>query len=123
MYHDVIRNSRFRYLSITLHVRYLHAEFATYFILPFYHSTSTITSNQRGGYHRQDREMADLEKRLLTVSSSNLWSERDDDTFSLWDISMKEAYNFLDFANTFHPTIRFTSETQPRNNHENQRAG
>ena len=67
--------------------------------------------------------MADLEKRLLTVSSSNLWSERDDDTFSLWDISMKEAHNFLDFANTFHPTIRFTSETQPRNNHENQRAG
>ena len=36
---------------------------------------------------------------------------------------MKEAYNFLDFANTFRPTIRFTSETQPRNNHENQRAG
>ena len=36
---------------------------------------------------------------------------------------MKEAYNFLDFANMFHPTIRFTLETQPRNNHENQRAG
>ena len=77
MYHDVIRNSRFRYLSIMLHVRYLHAEFATYFILPFYHSTSTITSNQRGGYHRQEREMADLEKRLLMVRSSNLWSGRD----------------------------------------------
>ena len=30
---------------------------------------------------------------------------------SLWDISTKEVYNFVDFANTFHPTnIKFTCE-------------
>ena len=34
-----------------------------------------------------------------------------DDFFLLWDISMKEAYNFVDFINTFHPTIMFTCET------------
>ena len=44
-------NSWFRYLSSTLrsswlHVHYLHAEFPTYFILPFYHSASTIFQNQ-----------------------------------------------------------------------------
>ena len=59
--------------------------------------------------------MADLEKRLLMASPSNLWSGID----FLRDISMKEAYNFVDFANTFHPTIRFTCEIQPRNNHKN----
>ena len=30
---------------------------------------------------------------------------------SLWDISTKEVYNFVDFANAFHPTnIKFTCE-------------
>ena len=34
-----------------------------------------------------------------------------DDIFSLWDISTKEVYNFVDFANTFHSTnIKFTCE-------------
>ena len=33
---------------------------------------------------------------------------------------MKEAYNFVDFANMFHPTIRFTLETQPRNTKINE---
>ena len=36
---------------------------------------------------------------------------------------MKEAYNFVDFANAFHPTDRFTWEKQPRNSHKNQRGG
>lgn len=44
-------NSQFCYLSSTLclsllHVHYLHAKFATQFILPFYHSTSMIFQNQ-----------------------------------------------------------------------------
>ena len=33
------------------------------------------------------------------------------DIFSLWDISAKEVYKFVDFANTFHPTnIKFNCE-------------
>ena len=33
-----------------------------------------------------------------------------DDIFSLWDIFKKEVFNFVDFVNTFHPTIKFTYE-------------
>ena len=44
----------------------------------------------------------------------NIWFGRDnyvDDIFSLWDISAKEVYKFVDFANTFHPTnVKFTCE-------------
>ena len=40
-----------------------------------------------------------------------VWKRFVDDIFSLWDISTKEVYNFVDFANTFHPTnIKFTCE-------------
>ena len=30
--------------------------------------------------------------------------------FSLWNISMQEVSNFVNFANTFHPTFKFTCE-------------
>ena len=36
---------------------------------------------------------------------------------------MKEAYNFADCTNSFHPAIRFTYETQARHSHKNQRGG
>ena len=36
---------------------------------------------------------------------------------------MKDAYNFVDFADSFHPTIRFTCETYSRNNPKNQSSG
>ena len=49
--------------------------------------------------------LANLEKRPL------VWKRFTDDISSLWNISMKDAYNFVDFANSFHPTIRFTCET------------
>ena len=54
--------------------------------------------------------MADLEKRLLIASPYKplVWKRFIDDIFSLWDISMKEVYNFVEFANTSHPTIKFT---------------
>ena len=54
--------------------------------------------------------MTDLEKRLLIVSPYKplVWKRFIDHIFSLWDISMKEVYNFVEFANTFHPTIKFT---------------
>ena len=56
--------------------------------------------------------MADLEKRLLMASPYKplVWKRFIDDIFSLWDISVKGVYNFVDFANTFHPTIKFTGE-------------
>ena len=44
------------------------------------------------------------------------------DVFSLWNNCMKEAYNFADFTNTFHPTIRFTYESKARHSHKNQQA-
>ena len=56
--------------------------------------------------------MADLEKRLLMASPSKplVWKRFIDDIFSLWNISMQEVSNFVNFANTFHPTIKFTCE-------------
>ena len=38
-------------------------------------------------------------------------------------LSWNKTYNFVDFAITFHPAIRLTSETQARHNHINQRGG
>ena len=38
-----------------------------------------------------------------------VWKRFVDDIFSLWDISTKEVYKFVDFTVTFHPTnIMFT---------------
>ena len=52
--------------------------------------------------------MADLEKRLLMASPSKplVWKRFIDDIFSLWNISM----HFVNFANTFHPIIKFSGE-------------
>ena len=54
--------------------------------------------------------MADREKRLLMARPYKplVW-KRFDDIFSLWDISTKEVYNFVDFANTCHPTKLISS--------------
>ena len=56
--------------------------------------------------------MAGLEKRLLMASPSKplVWKRFINDIFSLWNISMQEVSNFVNFANTFHPTIKFTCE-------------
>ena len=53
-----------------------------------------------------------LEKRLLMANPFKPLVRKRfiHDIFSLWDISMKEVYKFVDFANTFHPTIKFTCE-------------
>ena len=55
---------------------------------------------------------ADLEKRLLMASHSKplVWKRFRDDLFSLWNISMQEVSSFVNFANTFRPTIKFTFE-------------
>ena len=56
--------------------------------------------------------MADLEKRLLAASPLKpfVWKRFIDDIFSLWSIPMEEVSIFVNFANSFHPTIKFTRE-------------
>ena len=56
--------------------------------------------------------MADLEKQLLAASPLKplVWKRFIDDIFSLWNIPMEEVSIFVNFANSFHPTIKFTFE-------------
>ncbi|XP_078384082.1 uncharacterized protein LOC144666535, partial [Oculina patagonica] len=56
--------------------------------------------------------MADLEKGLLQASpiQTFVWKRFIDDIFSLWKIPMKEVTDFVNFANSFHPAIKFTCE-------------
>lgn len=51
--------------------------------------------------------MDDLGERLLMASPYKplVWKRFIDDIFSLWDIPMKEVYNFVDFANKFHNQV------------------
>ena len=39
------------------------------------------------------------------------WKRYIDDVFSLWDCNRNEVERFIEEANTFHPTIKFTAET------------
>ena len=56
--------------------------------------------------------MADLEKRLLAASPLKpfVWKRVIDDIFSLWNIPVEEVSIFVNFANSFHPTTKFTCE-------------
>ena len=56
--------------------------------------------------------MADFEERLIEASPNKpfVWKRFIDDIFSLWDIPAEEVKTFVDFANSFHPTIKFTYE-------------
>ena len=56
--------------------------------------------------------VAELEKRLLMASPSKPFVLKRfiDDIFSLRNISMREVSNYVNLANTFHPTIKFTCE-------------
>ena len=36
--------------------------------------------------------------------------QKTDDVFSLWDVNRKDIDLFIEQANTFHPTIKFTAE-------------
>ena len=56
--------------------------------------------------------MVDLEKQLLAASPLEpfVWKRFMDDTFSLWNIPIEEVSIFVNFANSFHPTIKFTCE-------------
>ena len=56
--------------------------------------------------------MADLGKRLLAASPLKpfVWKRFIDGIFSLWNIPMEEVSTFVNFVNSFHPTIKFTFE-------------
>ena len=56
--------------------------------------------------------IAHLEKQLLKASLYKpfLWKRFIDDIFSVWTISETEINNFIDLANSFHATIKFTHE-------------
>ena len=53
-----------------------------------------------------------IEKRLLAASPLKplVWKRFIDDIFSLWNITMEEVSIFVNFANSFHTTIKFTCE-------------
>ena len=54
--------------------------------------------------------MAHIEKQLLAASpqKSIFWKRIVDDILSVWTLPEKEISNFVDFANSFHATIKFT---------------
>ena len=56
--------------------------------------------------------MAHLEQELLLHSPYKplIWKRFIDDIFCVWTISEVEILKFLDFANNYHPTIKFTCE-------------
>ena len=61
--------------------------------------------------------MAVFEERLLKASPHKplVWKRFIDDTFSLWVTPTAAVTNFVNFANSFHPTIKFTCEMSPGN--------
>ena len=56
--------------------------------------------------------MAKIERQILRQSNKKLlvWKRYIDDVFSLWDTSTDKIEEFLEKANSFHPTINFTAE-------------
>ena len=56
--------------------------------------------------------MADIETKMISQSKTKPieWKRFIDDIFSLWDSDKKEINLFIEQANNFHPTIKFTAE-------------
>ena len=56
--------------------------------------------------------MAHFEKQLLATSPHKplIWKRFIDDIFSVWTVPKAEINNFIEFANSFHTTIKFTHE-------------
>ena len=58
------------------------------------------------------KHMADVETKVINQSKTKPieWKRFIDDIFSLWDSDKKEIKLFIEQANNFHPTIKFTAE-------------
>ena len=56
--------------------------------------------------------MAEIKTKMLNESriKPKVWKRYIDDVFSLWDVSKQDIDLFIEQANTFHPTIKFTAE-------------
>jgi len=56
--------------------------------------------------------MANIEKEILTQSTHKplVWKRLIDDVFSLWNITKDEVDDFIEQANKFQPSIKFTAE-------------
>ena len=56
--------------------------------------------------------MARIEKQILSQSCIKplSWKRYIDDVFSLWNTSLKKIESFVEKANNFHSTIKFTAE-------------
>ena len=56
--------------------------------------------------------MAEIETKLLHQSSikPRVWKRQIDEVFSLWDVRKQDIDLFIEQANTFYPTIKFTAE-------------
>ena len=56
--------------------------------------------------------MAEIETKMLNESriKPKVWKHYIDDVFSLWDGNRKDIDLFIEPANTFHPTTKFTAE-------------
>ena len=56
--------------------------------------------------------MASIEKEILrqSISKPLTWKRFIDDVFCLWDTNKEEIEHFIEQANSYHPTIKFTAE-------------
>ena len=56
--------------------------------------------------------MASIEKEILRqgVNKPLKWKRLMDDVFCLWDTNKEEIKHFIEQANSYHPTIKFTAE-------------
>ena len=56
--------------------------------------------------------MAKIETDVINSSPRKpiIWKRYIDDIFSLWNINKEAISYFMELANSFHPTIKFTSE-------------
>ena len=56
--------------------------------------------------------MAKIETAIIDQHSTRplLWKRYIDDVFSLWDTNREEINNFIEHANNYHPTIKFTAD-------------
>ena len=56
--------------------------------------------------------MADIETQIVSqsVAKPTVWKRYFDDIFSLWDTGKHDIERFIEQANSYHPTIKFTAE-------------